>query len=63
MGTALGGSGLVAKEEGVCDVGETKLEDVLTGESAAAGEGDTAGCCAVGSQQVEVLPQQRVRHR
>jgi hypothetical protein len=54
MGTALGGSGLVAEEEGVCDAGETELEDVLTGESAAAGEGDTvdycglmAGCCGL----------------
>jgi hypothetical protein len=52
MGTALGGSGLVAEEEGVCDAGETELEDMLIGESAAAGEGDmadcrglTAGCC------------------
>jgi hypothetical protein len=44
MGTALGGSGLVAEEEGVCNAGETELEDVLTGESAAAGEGDTADC-------------------
>jgi hypothetical protein len=54
MGTALGGSGLVAEEEGVCDAGETELEDVLTGESATAGEGDmadcrglTAGCCGL----------------
>jgi hypothetical protein len=44
MGTALGGSGLVAEEEGVCDAGETELEDVLTGESATAGEGDTTDC-------------------
>jgi hypothetical protein len=44
MGTALGGSGLVVEEEGVCDAGETELEDVLTGESAAAGEGDTTDC-------------------
>jgi hypothetical protein len=44
MGTALGGSGLVAEEEGVCDAGETELEDVLTGESAAVGEGDTTDC-------------------
>lgn len=44
MGTALGGSGVVAEEEGVVDAGETELEDVLTGESAAAGEGDAAGC-------------------
>jgi hypothetical protein len=44
MGTTLGGSGLVAEEEGVCDAGDTELEDVLTGESAAAGEGDTTDC-------------------
>jgi hypothetical protein len=44
MGTSLGGSGLVAEEEGVFDAGETELEDVLTGESAAAGEGDMTGC-------------------
>jgi hypothetical protein len=44
MGMALGGSGLVVEEEGVFDAGETKLEDVLIGESVAAGEGDVAGC-------------------
>jgi hypothetical protein len=44
MGTTLGGSGLVAGEEDVVDVGETELEDVVTGESAAVGEGDAAGC-------------------
>jgi hypothetical protein len=36
MGTALVGSGLVAEEDGVVDAGETELEDVLTGKSAAA---------------------------
>jgi hypothetical protein len=34
MGMSLGGSGLVAEKEGVFDAGE----------SAAAGEGDAAGC-------------------
>jgi hypothetical protein len=44
MGMALRGIGLVAEEERVCDAGETELEDVLTGESATTGEGDTADC-------------------
>ena len=45
MGMTLVGSGLVAEEKSVVDVGETEPEDVLTGESAAAGEGGATGCC------------------
>ena len=41
------------------DAEETELEDMLTGASAAAGEGDAAGCR--GLTTGGVLPRQRAR--